>query len=105
MSKLTCLVFLFMIISCGGTKNDAKYIVTTKVEIKPGEVNDVLELFKATNPELVKNEGDWIKAVFSKNVGKSSVMVQAYWKSKEAYLKFSKSDKFQHEKLKGLIYS
>ena len=75
--------------------NESKYIVTTKVQIKSGEIDNVLELFKDTNPELVKDQSDWVKAIFSKNEESNSVVVQAYWKNKESYLKFSKSDKFQ----------
>lgn len=74
---------------------ESKYIVTTKVQIKPGEVNNVLELFKNTNPELVEGQSDWVKAIFSKNEESNSVTVQAYWKNKNSYIKFSRSDKFQ----------
>ena len=91
----SALLFLFMI-SCNNNNDVAsKYLVTTKVPIKDGEIEEVLQLFKDTNPELVKDQTDWVKAVFSKNEETSTVMVQAYWKSKAAYLAFSKSKKFQ----------
>ena len=70
------------------------YLVTTRVKIKPGTVYQVLELFRTTNPGLVKNQKDWVKASFSYDEEKSVVIVNATWKNKESYLKFSKSEPF-----------
>ena len=96
MTKLFYALIFFTLASCNDKMNESKYIVTTKVQIKPGEINNVLELFKNTNPDLVKDQSDWVKAVFSKNEASSFVKVQAYWKNKESYIKFSSSDKFQN---------
>jgi len=81
--------------SCKQDQENPKYIVTTRVQIKDGEIDKVLELFKDTNPELVKDQTDWVKAVFSKNEETNTVVVQAYWKKKESYLNFSSSPDFQ----------
>jgi len=89
------LLFLFFT-NCNPDQTASKYIVTTKVQIKSGEIDKVLQLFKETNPDLVKDQSDWVKAVFSKNEKASTVMVQAYWKSKASYLKFSASSEFQN---------
>lgn len=60
------------------------YLVTTRVKIKPGTVDAVLGLFKKTNPGLVKDQEDWVKASFSYNKEKSVVIVNATWKNKES---------------------
>lgn len=90
------IIVSFFAISCNQNQQMPKYIVTTKVKIKKGQIDKVLQLFKDTNPDLVQGQQDWIKATFSKNEATSTVMVQAFWKNKESYLKFSKSSDFQN---------
>ena len=72
-----------------------KYIIQTTAKLKDGTTNDVLELFHSTNPELVKDEPDWVKAsvaaIEEENVG----IVRAEWTSQESYLKFAASEKFR----------
>ncbi len=75
--------------------NTDRYIVQTTVNLQQGKANEVLELFKSTNPELVSDQSDWIKASFSSVEGKDIVIVNAVWKNKESYLKFSNSEKFK----------
>ena len=77
-------------------KTDEKYIVETTVQLQNGTTNDVLELFKSTNPELVKDQPDWISASFSSVEEEDVVVVRAEWKSKKSYLEFSNSDKFKN---------
>ena len=89
-----------MMTNCNANHTESKYLVATKVSIKEGATEQVLALFKATNPGLVKDQSDWVKAVFSKNAETNTVMVQAYWKDKESYLKFSQSKGFK-ETMKG----
>ena len=98
MNKLRFLLIILFLpfLSCNQDQENPKYIVTTKVQIKNGEIEKVLELFKDTNPKLVKNQTDWVKAVFSKNDKSNTVMVQAYWKSEKSYLNFSRSSEFQN---------
>jgi heme-degrading monooxygenase HmoA len=54
-----------------------------------------LDLFKSTNPQLVSDQSDWIRATFSSVEERDIVIVNAEWKSKESYLNFSNSDKFK----------
>ena len=75
--------------------NTVRYIVQTTVNLQEGKTKEVLELFKATNPQLVSDEPDWIKASFSSVEEKDIVIVRAEWKRKESYLKFSNSEKFK----------
>ncbi|NNF34101.1 MAG: hypothetical protein HKN68_08335 [Saprospiraceae bacterium] len=92
------LLLIFAVIwmaSCNSKPMDqANFIVKTTVPIKAGQVDRVLDLFKATNPELVKDQDDWVKAVFSVHEETNEVQVLAYWKDKDSYLYFSSSEKF-----------
>jgi len=72
-----------------------RYIVETTVKLQEGKTNEVLELFRSTNPALVRDESDWIKASFASVEENDIVIVRAEWKSKESYLKFSNSEKFR----------
>lgn len=90
------LLVSFTLFSCTSSNKKANYLVTTKVQIQEGKINEVLNLFKETNPELVKDQKDWVKATFSKNKETNTVMVQAYWIEKDSYLAFSKSKNFQN---------
>ncbi len=70
------------------------YIVTTKVKVQPGTIDEVLKRFEVTNPELVKDQDDWVKAIFTANTENNVVVVHAYWLEKESYIEFSKTQKF-----------
>jgi heme-degrading monooxygenase HmoA len=98
MKNLLFLAVMCFLASCGQPKSDiavGRYIIETKAPLQEGKTNDVLELFKSTNPQLVSDESDWIRASFSKVEEKNMVIVRAEWSSKESYLKFSGSDKFK----------
>ena len=98
MKRLLIVGIMFLFISCAEKSHmnsTARYIVQTTVNLKEGKTNEVLELFKATNPQLVSKESDWIKASFSSVEEKNIVIVRAEWQSKESYLKFSNSEKFK----------
>ena len=98
MKNTIALVTVFLLSSCGenvpqvGTE---RYIVETTVQLKKDATNEVLELFKSTNPELVRDEPDWIRATFSTISAEDLVIVRAEWKSKESYVEFSNSEKFK----------
>ena len=85
-------------------KSSSNYLVSTKVRVKVGEIEHVLKLFRETNPSLVKGEDDWIKAVFSKHEETNTLMVLAYWRSKESYLIFSRSKQFRETVQKFALY-
>lgn len=70
------------------------YIVTTKVKIQSRTIDEVLKRFKSTNPDLIKDQDDWVKAIFTVNAENNEVVVHAYWLNKESYIEFSKSQKF-----------
>lgn len=98
MKNLITIIVICLFVSCGKSEDQVsadRYIVETTVQLKKGVTDEVLELFKSTNPELVRNESDWITASFSSISDEDLVIVRAEWKSKEAYLKFSSSDKFK----------
>jgi len=80
---------------CSSIDVSPRYIVTTTVPIKEGKIPEVLALFKKTNPNLVKNQKDWVRAIFSSNEKTGVVMVQAYWVNAQSYMEFSNSSEFR----------
>ena len=98
MKNIIAIVTIYLLSSCGENVNQVtsdRYTVETTVQLKKGATNEVLELFKLTNPELISDEPDWLRASFSTISDVDLVIVRAEWKSKESYLKFSNSEKFQ----------
>jgi len=98
MKKLIGIALISLLVSCGVNQNTNvidRYIVETEVHLQEGKTDEVLALFKATNPELVRDESDWIRASFSAVEGEDIVIVRAEWKRKESYLKFSGSKRFK----------
>ncbi len=91
--------YLFCLLTACGTNSQSEfsssYIVETIVQVQPNKTGDVLQLFKSTNPKLVRNEPDWISASFSSIEEKDIVIVRAKWKAKTSYTKFSNSEKFK----------
>ncbi len=104
---LTAASFFFLVLitaNCGQKIQGPSYLVTTSVVIKEGKIDEVLNLFKQTNPDLVKDQVDWEKAIFSINREKNLVMVFAYWKNKGSYLSFRQSQNFQNTMAKFETY-
>lgn len=96
--RMLIVAVMCLLIACvekSHMNNTNRYIVETTVNLQEGKTKEVLELFKSTNPQLVSDESDWIKASFSSVEEKDIVIVRAEWKSKESYLKFSNSEKFK----------
>lgn len=96
--RFALLTVLCLFCSCAERShinNTDRYIVETTVYLQEGKTNVVLALFKATNPQLVRSEVDWVKASFSSVENQNIVIVRAEWKNKESYLKFSNSEKFK----------
>ena len=90
------LLISFALQSCNDRNVKEHYLITTRVELVEGKIPDVLKLFQDTNPDLVKGQHEWIKAIFSANEEKSTVMVQAFWKNVEAYQQFASTEKFKN---------
>lgn len=71
------------------------YVVITTVQLKPGRIDEVRDLFAETNPDLVQDQADWIEAKFTANREADQVSVLAFWRDAEAYREFSAGDKFK----------
>lgn len=71
------------------------YVAITTVEVKPGSIPTVRDLFERTNPPLVAEQAEWREAKFTANFERNSVTVLAFWDSAEAYRTFSESDAFR----------
>ena len=98
MKSILIIAVISLFVSCGETSqrnNTDRYIVQTIVNLQHGKTKEVLELFKLTNPQLVSDQPDWIRATFSSVEEQDVVIVNAEWKSKESYLNFSNSEKFK----------
>ncbi len=75
--------------------DQAACVVVTKARVKKGQLECVVELFEKTNPPLVKDEPDWLEAVFTVDAESNAVTVLAYWRCAESYAAFSQSAEFQ----------
>ncbi|MFK7805410.1 MAG: putative quinol monooxygenase [Anaerolineae bacterium] len=73
----------------------AKFIAITKATAKPGHLDPVAQLFAETNPDLVKDQPDWLEAVFSADPVTNEITVLAFWASDESYRLFSSSPAFR----------
>jgi heme-degrading monooxygenase HmoA len=71
------------------------FVAITTVQVTPGKIDTVLELFKETNPDLVEGQADWVEAKFTANRDEDTVTVLAFWRDAEAYKIFSSSDRFK----------
>jgi len=71
------------------------YVVMTRVPLKPGTEEDCAELFRQTNPDLVKDEPDWLGAQMFFEAETNTVTVLARWRSASAYDRFSSQPAFQ----------
>ena len=62
------------------TQGDSQmYLVMTTVKVKSGKVDEVRDLFERTNPDLVKDQTDWVEAKFTANREEDQVTVLAFW--------------------------
>lgn len=61
------------------------FVVMTRVEIRQGTSDQCAELFRNTNPELVKDEVDWCGAQMMFDRETSTVTVLATWKNAQSY--------------------
>ena len=71
------------------------YLVITTVEVKPGSVDRLAELFHSTNPDLVAGHDDWIAAYFTANRSANMVTVVAHWRQAASYEVLRSSAEFQ----------
>ncbi len=71
------------------------YVVITTVQLKPGKINEVCDLFKKTNPDLVKDQTDWVEAKFAADRNENQVTVLAFWRDAVSYKSFRASESFK----------
>ena len=72
------------------------FVIMTRVQLKPGKIDEVRDLFEKTNPELVKGQEDWIEAKFTANRVEDQVTVLAFWRNADSYRAFSAGENFRH---------
>jgi quinol monooxygenase YgiN len=71
------------------------YVVVTTVQVEPGSVEWLAELFDSTNRDLVAGHDDWIAAYFTANRSTSMVTVIAHWREAASYEVLRSSADFQ----------
>jgi heme-degrading monooxygenase HmoA len=71
------------------------FVVITTVRLNSGKIDEVRDLFQKTNPDLVKDQPDWIEAKFTANREKNEVTVLAFWRNAGSYENFSASENFK----------
>ena len=71
------------------------YLVMTTVEVEPGSVERLAELFASTNRDLVAEHDDWIAAYFTANRSTNMVTVIAHWRQAASYEVLRSSTEFQ----------
>ncbi|MCH9816477.1 MAG: antibiotic biosynthesis monooxygenase [Actinomycetia bacterium] len=76
------------------------YVVVTTVEVEPGSVERLAELFDSTNRDLVAGHDDWIAAYFTANRSTNMVTVVAHWRQASSYEVLRSSAEFQSTMVK-----
>jgi heme-degrading monooxygenase HmoA len=64
------------------------FVVMTTVQLKPGTIDTVVQLFAVSNPALVASQEDWIEAKFTANREENRVTVLAFWRDADSYRAF-----------------
>lgn len=71
------------------------YVVMTRVRLREGTAETCAELFRRTNPGLVKNEKNWLGAKMIFDCETNTVTVLASWKDVASYKAMSTKPEFQ----------
>ncbi len=71
------------------------FVAMTRVKLKPGTSADVAQLFRQSNPELVREEKDWLGAKMIFDAETDVVTVLATWRTADAYRRLSGSVAFK----------
>ncbi|MDH3707054.1 MAG: antibiotic biosynthesis monooxygenase [Acidimicrobiia bacterium] len=69
--------------------------VFTTVAVEPGSIDELAELFDATNRSLVADHDDWLGAWFTADRETSTVTVVARWRSPDSYRRLRESPAFE----------
>mgnify|MGYP000430434041 CR=1 FL=1 len=70
-------------------------MVVTKVKLKPGSTESCAQLFRETNPDLVRDQPDWLGACMMVDQDNDMVTVMASWRDATSYEALAKSEAFQ----------
>ena len=70
------------------------FVVMTTVEVKPGSIDELAELFDSTNRELVAGHDDWVSAEFTADREANVVTVLARWRDAASYETLRSSPEF-----------
>jgi heme-degrading monooxygenase HmoA len=71
------------------------FAIMTEVDLKPGAGSDVAALFDATNPDLVRDQPDWLGAEMLLDEEADRVVVIARWRDPEAYRAMAETSAFK----------
>lgn len=71
-------------------------MVITKVKLKSGSAESCAELFNKTNPDLVRNEPDWLGARMVIDRETDTMTVLALWRNTSAYEAMANRPAFQN---------
>jgi quinol monooxygenase YgiN len=71
------------------------YVVMTRVKLRTGTSGQCAELFRQSNPDIVRREKDWLGARMIFDSETNIVTVLATWRNAESYKKLSTSAAFQ----------
>jgi len=71
------------------------YAVMTRVRVEEDSIDELAELFDATNRELVADHDDWLGAWFTADRATSEVTVIARWRKADSYERLRNSSEFQ----------
>lgn len=72
-----------------------EYAVVTRVKVEPDSIDELAQLFDATNRQLVAGHADWLGAWFTANRAESEITVIARWTDPASYQRLRNSPEFQ----------
>jgi len=70
-------------------------LIITRVKLKPDSTAAVVQLFTETNPDLVRDEPDWLGARMLVDQKSDTVTVIASWQNVASYHALNSSEAFQ----------
>ena len=70
-------------------------MVITRVQVKPGAVDACAALFGKTNPDLVRNQPDWLEARMVVDRDTDTITVMALWQNAHSYHEMRNTSAFR----------
>ena len=71
------------------------FAIITEVDLKPGAGPEIPALFQETNPDLVRDQPDWLGAEMLLDEDADRVVVIARWRDPNAYRAMAETSAFQ----------